>query len=162
MEDLLIKEVLTYFKNRNNRFKNSAGMELGLADGNVIWTYFSLINHNYGPNAVEISTEGDGVYEFISGFDLKKVEDIDRLDYNSSWIRYLNSAAEIGVTPWHIEATLNFRICNRKTMIFSRELHFYDEVYEHLTIPEDFEGYIASNENRLDLAAQNRYKMNRR
>lgn len=162
MEDLLMGEVVNYFNSRNNRFKNSAGMELGLVDGNVIWTYFSLINHDYGPNAICISTEGDGPYDFISGFNLKKAEDIDHLDYNSSWIRYLNRAAEISVTPWDLEATLNFRICNRKTMIFSRELHFYDEVYEHLTMPEDFEEYISSNENRLDLAAQNRYKMNRR
>ena len=162
MTNFLIEDILTYFESKNNRFKNSAGMELGLSDGNVIWTYFSLVNHDYGPNAVYISTEGDSVNEFISGFDLKKVKDIDRLDYNSSWIRYLNSGAEIGVTPWDLEATLNFRICNRKTMIFSRELHYYDEVYEHLTIPEDFEGYIVSNENRLYLAGQNRYKMNQR
>ena len=161
MTNFLIEDILTYFESKNNRFKNSAGMELGLSDGNVIWTYFSLVNHD-GLNAVYISTEGDSMNEFISGFDLKKVKDIDRLDYNSSWIRYLNSGAEIGVTPWDLEATINFRICNRKTMIFSRELHYYDKVYEHLTIPEDFEGYIVSNENRLHLAGQNRYKMNQR
>ena len=162
MTDFQNEDILSYFNSRNNRFKNSEGMELGLADGNVIWTFFSLINHDYGPNAFDISTEGDDVNEFISGFDLNKVEEIDRLDYNSSWIRYLNSGAVILVSPMDLEATLNFKICNRKTMIFSLELHYYDEVYEHLTMPKDFEGYISSNENRLHLAGQNRYKMNRR
>jgi hypothetical protein len=76
-------------------------------------------------------------------------------------MRYLNGDAEISVTPLELEATLNFKINKRKTIIFSLELFFYDEVYEHLTIPEDFERYISSHENRLALAAENRHKMNR-
>ena len=76
-------------------------------------------------------------------------------------MRYLNGGAEISVTPCELEATLNFKINKRKTMIFSLELYFYDEVYEHLTIPEDFERYISSHANRLALAGENRYKMNR-
>ena len=156
------EDILTYFKSRNNRFKNSVGMELGLADGNMLWTFFSLSNHDFGPNAIDISTEGDSADEFITGFRLKKIEDIDHLDYTSGWMRYLNGEAEIRVTPWELEATLNFKISKRKTIVFSLELHFYDEVYEQLTIPEDFERYISSHENRLALAGQNRYKMNRK
>ena len=65
------------------------------------------------------------------------------------------------VTPLELDATLRFKINKRKTMVFSLELYFYDEVYEQLAIPEDFERYISSHENRLALAGENRYKMNR-
>lgn len=155
------EDIITYFKNRNNRFRNSAGMELGKADGNVLWTFFSLSNHNYGPNAFDISTEGDTADEFIAGFKLSKIEDIDHLGYTESWMRYLNGEAEISVTPLELEATLRFKINKSKTIIYSLELYFYDEAYEQLTIPEDFEKYISSHENRLALAGENRYKMNR-
>jgi hypothetical protein len=155
-------DIITYFESRNNRFKNSAGMEFGKADGNMLWRFFSLSNHDHGPYAFDISTEGDTVDEFIAGFKLNKIEDIDQLGYNQSWMRYLNGGAEISVTPWELEATLNFKINKHKTLIFSLELYFYDEVYEHLSIPEDFERYISSHENRLALAGENRYKMNRK
>lgn len=156
------EDILTYFESRNNRFKNSGGMEFGLADGNMLWTFFSLSNHDHGPNAIDISTEGDSADEFITGFKLNKIEDIDHLGYTESWMRYLNGEAEISVTPLELEATLSFKISKRKTIIFSLELHFYDEVYEQLTILEDFERYISCHENRLGIAGQNRYKMNRK
>jgi hypothetical protein len=54
-------------------------MEFGKADGNVLWTFFSLSNHDYGPNAFDISTEGDAADEFIAGFKLNKIEDVDHL-----------------------------------------------------------------------------------
>ena len=162
MSNISQEEVLEYFKSRNNRFKNSKGMELGLTAGNEIWTDFSLCNHDYGPLAISIGTGEDIVAEFIEGFKLKTTETINDLDYTSAWMRYLNGNAEISVTPMELEATLTFRIINRKTIIYSLDLHFYDEVYEHLTLAEDFERYISSHENRLYLAGENRYKMNRK
>jgi len=73
----------------------------------------------------------DIVTEFIEGFKLKTTEAINDLDYTSAWMRYLNGDAEISVTPFELEATLTFRIIKRKTIIYSLDLHFYDEVYEH-------------------------------
>ena len=161
MEDIGNEDLITFFEKRNNRFQNSGGMEFGKADGNVLWTFLSLSNHKYGPNAFDISTEGDRADEFIAGFKLNKIEDIDHLGYTESWMRYLNGEAEICITPLELEATLKFKISKRKTIIFSLELHFYDEVYEQLTTPEDFERYISCHENRLALAGENRHKMNR-
>lgn len=45
-----------------------------------------------------------------------------------------------------------------KTLVFSLELHFYDEVNGHLTLPEDFADYFLKNETKLYVAAGNRYK----
>jgi hypothetical protein len=156
------EELINYFKNRNNRYKNPKGMELGLTAGNEYWTYFSLCDHNYGPLAISISTEEDDYNDFVEQFRLKSTADIDELGYSNSWMRYLNGNAEISVTPFELEATLSFRIIRRKTIIYSLDLHFYDEVYEQLTLAEDFERYISTHDNRLHLAEQNRYKMNRK
>lgn len=160
MSSIFNNKLLTYFKKRNNRFKNAKGMELGLSAGNELWTYFSLTNYDHGPLAISISTDGDSLTEFIEGFKVQELEDIDNLEYTNTWMRYLNGDAEISVTPMELEATLIFRIMKRKTAICSLDLHFYDEVYEHLTKPEDFEAYIHSHEKRLNLAAENRYRMN--
>lgn len=137
-------------------------MELGMADGNECWTYFSLCNHSYGPMAININTEADSPDHFIEKFKIMATKEIDALDYNNSWMRYLNGEAETGVSPYDLEAEFRFKIIGRKTIIFSIELHFYDEVYEQLTMPADFERYISEHDNLLNAAVQNRYKMNRR
>ena len=156
------QDIIDYFQNKASRFKNSAEMELGLTEVGDLWTAFYLCDHNYGPLAISIHTEADCPDEFIHQFRLKELEDIDHFNYTSSWMRYLNGGAEIHITPMELEATLVFIIVKRKTIICSLDLHFYDEVYEHLTMPEDFENYITSHENRLNAAQGNRYKMNRK
>lgn len=156
------QDIIEYFQKRASRFKNSAEMELGLTEAGELWTALYLCDYNDGPLAISIHTEGDSPDEFIQEFKLKVLADIDNLYYFSSWMRYLNGGAEIHITPMEIEATLVFKIVKRKTIICSLDLHFYDEVYEHLTMPEDFENYITSHENRLNAAQGNRYKLNRK
>jgi hypothetical protein len=155
------KDLLSYFAARHNRFTNKRGMLIGMGDAHEIWTHFNLCNYDRGPIAFDITTDYDSADEFISGFQIDSIERIDILDYNHSWARYLNGDATIGVTPMELEATLAFKIKKRKTIIFSLDLHFYDEVYEHLTLPEDFEQYISKYDKRLQAAIENRFKMNR-
>jgi hypothetical protein len=155
-------DLLTYFTSRKSRFTNSKGMELGLTAAGECWTYFVLFRSEQGPLAISISTEEDRPEEFIEGFRLTSLEDIQHLEYTHSWMRYLNGAAEITVTPLELDASLGFKIVKRKTIIFSLDLHFYDEVYEHLTMPEDFERYVSTHDNRLRAAEENRYRVNRK
>jgi len=156
------EDVLAYFTNRKNRFTNPNSMELGLTAGNEFWTYFVLCGQEQGPLAISIGTEEDRPEEFIAGFKLASFEDIQTLGYTNTWMRYLNGDAEITVTPLELDAPLGFKIVKRKTIIFSLDLHFYDEVYEHLTMPEDFESYISSHGKRLNAAGENRHKLNRK
>ena len=161
MNEISEKDLLSYFTTRGNRFLNSEGMQFGMGQVNDIWTEFNLCNYDHGPLAIDITTEYDEALEFIIGFQLTSLENIDKLGYNNSWMRYLNGNAMIHVTPFELEATLIFKIHKKKTIIFSLDLHFYDEVYEHLSLPEDFEEYIRKYERRLQAAVDNRYKVNR-
>jgi hypothetical protein len=151
-------EILEYFRKQDRKWINSNGMELGLSGKNEIWTNFSQVSSGDGPLALSISTEDCTINDFIEGFNLKSIRDIDTLAYGSSWIRYLNGNAEIHVTPFDLDATITFRIFRAKTIVYSVELHFYDEEYNHLTLEEDFAHYIGAKAKLLDSAMQNRYK----
>jgi hypothetical protein len=155
------EEVLKFFARNNNRFRNSEGMELGWSDEAGIWTYLTASNYGTSPLKVSISTEEDDIAAFINGFKLQKIEDIDRLSYTNSWMRYLNGYAEMIITPMELEADLSFKIYRWKTIIFSMDLHFYDEVNEHLTMPEDFVEYLTKNERKLQEVNNNRYRVRR-
>jgi len=151
-------EILEYFRKQDRKWINSNGMELGLSGKNEIWTNFSQVSSGDGPLALSISTEDCTINDFIEGFNLKSIRDIDKLAYGNSWMRYLNGNAEIHVTPYDLDATITFRIFRAKTIVYSMELHFYDEEYNHLTLKEDFAHYIEAKAKLLDLAEQNGYK----
>jgi hypothetical protein len=107
---------------------------------------------------MSITTLEESLDDFIEGFKIQKIEDIDQLGYTNSWMRYLNGHAEIDATPMELEATITFRLYKSRTLISSLELHFYDEASKHLTLPEDFLKYISQNERSLQTANEYRYK----
>ena len=78
------------------------------------------------------------------------------LGYYDAWMRYLNGFAEITFEYWEMEASFSCRIYKSWTIIYSLELHFYDEAYEPLTLTEDFKRYVASNLEKIQQARLNR------
>lgn len=114
------------------------------------------------PIEMSISTEEESLDDFIEGFKIQKIENINQLGYTNSWMRYLNGYAEISATPMELEATITFRLYKSRTLISSLDLHFYDERSKHLTLPEDFLKYISENERPLQAANENRYRVSRR
>ena len=137
-------------------------MQIGLSEQWGAWTFLEVTTHEEISLAVSIFTEEDSLQDFIVGFKIKGRRDIDRLDYNSLWMRYLNSAGTITINPIELETDISFRIIKSKTIIFSMDMHFYDEVYEHLTMPEDFKKYIADNDRMLFAASENRHYIGKR
>ena len=104
-------------------------------------------------------TEEDNLVEFIEGFRIKDMDDLEELGYNDIWIRYLNREADMEVIEWEIEETpINFRLHKMRTLVFCTASHYYDEVYKHLTLPEDFIHYFHENKNKLQVAFANRFK----
>lgn len=104
-------------------------------------------------------SEEESLYEFIEGYGIKNSEDFEELGYKDIWIRYLNREADMEVTQMEIEETpINFRLHQMKTLILCAALHYYDEVNEHLTLPEDFINYFFDNQDKLQVAIANRFK----
>lgn len=156
MELISKNEVYRFLDRRNNRFFNLKGVEIICLD-NSLYTYLSIHDH-YENFIISIGTEEESIEEFIEGFKIEALPQIDHLEYKHLWMRYLNSYADMHITPHELEATLTFRLHKGRTMVFSQELHFFDEVNQHLTLPEDFFRYISDNERKLNVASNNRYK----
>lgn len=158
------EELSAYFISNGSRFINSEGMEITWSEEWGVFTGLSFYRREKGsfheaPIEMSISTSEESLDDFIEGFKIQKIEDIDRLGYTNSWMRYLNGYAEISATPMELEATITFRLYKSRTLISSLDLHFYDETSKHLTLPEDFLKYFFENERRLEVANENRYKI---
>ena len=150
MDYLTENDLTLFFKNHNNRYINAAGMEIGWSERHGVWTHLIHQTYDQGPWEVIIDTEFDTLATFSSGFKVKSAQDIAGLNYTNSWMRYLNGDAEITIKPLELEIPISFKIQHPKTIIFSLEKHFYDEVDKHLTMPEDFEDYFFENEELLN------------
>jgi hypothetical protein len=162
MNYLSEKDMTTFFERNNNHYVNSVGMRIGFSEKSGVWTLLELASLEESEGSVSISTEEESLQEFIVDFKIETWRNIDQLDYNQSWIRYLDGDATITYTLPEFEADISFKIVKSKTIIFSMDLHFYDEMYEHLTIPEDFQRYISEHERRLRAAVDNRYRISKK
>lgn len=153
-----------YLTQRNNRLTTPFGLTIARNKDHGIWTssFFPDVipDTEIDEDSIQMSihTEGDSEFDFIHYFNIKKPDDITNLSYTHSWMRYLNSQAEIVLEVFILEADLHFRIINYKTIIFSSSLHFYDEVHEHLTLREDFERYVRDRERTLQIALGHSHK----
>lgn len=149
MDYLTEDDLHLFFQRHRNKYITASGMKIGWTEKDGIWTHLVHQTYEQGPWEVSIATEFDDPTTFATGFNLKSFQDLEKIDYTSSWIRYLNGAAEIIIMPIELEMAVSFRIYKYKTLIFCLEKHFYDEVNTHLTIPEDFEKYFDQNERLL-------------
>ena len=52
-------------------------------------------------------TKEDSLNEFIKGFKIKNMDDLENLGYNDIWIRYLNREADMEVTKLAIQGNDN-------------------------------------------------------
>ena len=150
----LLKE---YLSKKSKVFTTSHGLTLGqLEEGIYSRHKFSVEEIGFD---FELFTEPESLHEFIENYKLESLGKIDEMGYRDIWIRYLNRKAEMEVTQSELEeAPLTFRLYKGKTMIYSRVLHFYDEVNKHLTLPEDFFDYFLHNEKKLQVAVGNMYR----
>jgi len=159
-KDLLpARDLESFLTSNNDKFINANGMKIVNYQMKYgLCTSLIAVDFDKSPIKVEIITEGDGFQDFIEAFRIKNLNDIHQLNFNNSWMRYLNGSAQIIYSPMELEASIYFKIAKWKTMVYSLELHFYDEVYEHLTMPEDFYKYLDTHEKQIQVASLNRYK----
>lgn len=153
-------DLTAYFQQRGNRFSNANGMEFLLIEGSSMHNTTLVVDfYDDLPYEVSIYTTEETADQFIEGFQINNTDEIETLGYNNSWVRYLKGDAEIEINALELEAEFTFRIYKRRTTVSSLDLHFYDEVYKHLTKPEHFMEYLTANERRHQNACMNRYKL---
>ncbi|NHE58746.1 hypothetical protein [Cyclobacterium plantarum] len=154
---MTVEELAQYLSSKKPGFQTQNGLSIYLIDGSICSNYdFEIEELEFSFN---LFTEEESLHEFIEGFRIQNINDFEALGYNNSWIRYLNREADMEVTQMEFEeGPLCFRLHKMKTLVFSASLHFYDEVYDHLTLPEDFISYFFKNKSKIATAMANRYQ----
>jgi hypothetical protein len=158
MPYLSAEELGRYLTTKSPIFQTSKGLSI-YVNGNAISTQYKFEVEHDEDFSFCMFTEQDSHMEFIEGFRIKNMGDLEKLGYNNVWIRYLNRQAEMEVTKMeNEEIPISFRLYKMKTLVFCAAAHYYDEVYEHLTLPEDFIGYFQKSKKKLLVAMNNRFK----
>jgi len=157
MSYLSAEELAQYLASKSPIFQTLNGLAVYVNGDQISTEYkFKVEQEDF---SFCLFTEEDNLTEFIEGFRIKNIDDLEDLGYNDIWIRYLNREADMEVTEMEIEEIpISFRLHKMKTLVFCAAAHYYDEVYEHLTLPEDFIGYFHKNKNKLYVAFANRIK----
>lgn len=157
MSNISVEELAQYLSSKKSGYKTKNGLSIYLIDKSVYTVYDFVVEElEFSFNLI---SEEESLHEFIEGFKIKSIKNFEELGYKNSWIRYLNRKADMEVTQIELEeAILNFRLHGMKTMVLSASLHFYDEVYQHLTLPGDFISYFSKNKSKISTAMANRYK----
>lgn len=158
MTKISVEELAKYFVLKGKLLTTPGGLCIHLL-GEELFTQYCYPDSVSSDFEFTLFTESENLHEFIEGYKIKSIGDIENLDHRNIWIRYLNSEATMEVIQTETEeAPVNFRLHRLKTMIFSLDMHYYDEVINHLTLPEDFIEYFYENERNLRVAFDNRYK----
>lgn len=157
MPYISVEELAQYLSSKKPGFQTQNGLSIYLIDGSI------SSNYDFEMEELEFSfslfSEAESLHDFMEGFRVKNINDFEALGYNNSWIRYLNREADMEVCQMEFyEGPLCFRLHKMKTLVFAASLHFYDEVYEHMRMPEDFITYFLGNQAKLNVAIANRYK----
>ncbi|MEX2564674.1 MAG: hypothetical protein WD431_01875 [Cyclobacteriaceae bacterium] len=154
---MTVEELALYLSSQKPGFQTSGGLSIYYIDNAI------SSEHKFEVEELDFSfclfTEEESLHEFLEGYRIENFSDLEELGYKHIWMRYLNREADMEVTQMEFEeAPLIFRLHKMKTIVFSSALHFYDEVYRHLTIPEDFIHYFFDNQAKLSKAVANSYK----
>ncbi|WP_162415617.1 hypothetical protein [Cyclobacterium roseum] len=157
MSNISVEELAQYLSSKKPGFQTQNGLSIYLIDGAI------SSNYDFEMEELEFSfslfSEAESLHDFMEGFRVKNINDFEALGYNNSWIRYLNREADMEVCQMEFyEGPLCFRLHKMKTLVFAASLHFYDEVYELLTLPEDFVSYFSKNKSKIATAMANRYQ----
>lgn len=155
--------IQNFFKNKSYPYVNETGMlfyhnKEGLVQTECNWYGIGPVPFDVWEYDFRIIIESETPEEFTTHFALKQVSDIETLEPKQSWMLYLNGLAEMHVHPTVIEADFAFRIKGFQTMVQSLQLHFFDIVPEHLTVPEQFVEYFTENEKLISHFVAIRWK----
>jgi hypothetical protein len=155
---LLPKTVLLdLFEQRGRSIKFEGGLVLDLYKKDQVMAGLGLKvdNDHY---LVTLITDYLAADQFIAHYQLKSPEEIWQIDSGGLWLRYLSGNACVCMEIFELEAEICFRLVNGMTMVYCRELHYYDEIYATLSIVHQFEKYAEKNRNRLEFATERRWK----
>ena len=109
MSYLSAEELAQYLASKSPIFQTLNGLAVYVNGDQISTEYkFKVEQEDF---SFCLFTEEDNLTEFIEGFRIKNIDDLEDLGYNDIWIRYLNREADMEVTELEIEETpISFRL----------------------------------------------------
>jgi hypothetical protein len=149
--------LLGLFEERGRMMKFEGGLTLDLYKKELVMVSLDL-KANSDNYQMTLLTDYVAADEFINQYQLKRLDQIWQMDSGNIWMRYLAGQACVCMEIFELEAEICFRLVNGITIVYCRELHFYDEVYSTLSMVPQFEKYAVENRSKLDFAVERRWK----
>jgi len=149
--------LLDLFEQQGRSIKFQTGLALDLYKKDQVMAGLGL-KANDDWYQITLLTDYVAADQFITHYQLKSPEEIWQIDSGGLWLRYLSGNACVCMEIFELEAEICFRLVNGMTMVYSRDLHYYDEVYSTLSMVHQFEKYAEENRNRLESATERRWK----
>lgn len=144
-------EVINFFREQKGSFETRYGVRLKMSkDEDSFYTKHQMPELIGMSVNLRLVIDVDSVHSFIDGFKLQHIQDIDRISYNYLWMRYLNGGGVFYAKHHEMKYEIGFRLISYKTIVFCKELHFYDEVNKHLTMPDEVEEWMEKNKRLVE------------
>lgn len=147
--------LLDLFEQYGRSVKFQDGRSLDLYKNQVMISLELKVEDRY---KFSMLTDYVAVDPFIVQYQLKSLEEIHQINSGALWLTYLAGNACVCMELFELEAEFCFRLVNGITIVYSRELHYYDEVYKTLGTLNHFEKYAEENRSRLEFASERRWK----
>src|SRR5690554_2100940 len=109
MSNLSTEALAQYLASKSTILQTSNGLSIYVNGDHISTEYrFKVGQEDF---SFCLFTEEDNLAEFIKGFRINNIDDLEDLGYNDIWIRYLNRQADMEVTELEIEETpISFRL----------------------------------------------------
>lgn len=103
---------------------------------------------------IDLIVDFKNAEEFIDRASIMTVDDLYRMKYSIFWSQYMQGLGYISCMLQLLNnADLCFRIEKSLTIIYSTDVHYYDEVEKAMTLPEHFINYIETMWPQLETYA---------
>lgn len=146
-------ELKEYFEERDGFVRARNKIEMIMEDTGGVSLTLPINAGNRRKIIIELVAEFADVEQLIEKAEIKTIGDLHSIRNSVCWLRYVQGC---GYVSCMIEGLNNADICFRvpgmevrkgkpaMTMVYSMDMHYYNEVDKPLTLPEQFIEYIES------------------
>jgi hypothetical protein len=139
-------DIYSFFREQKGVFESRYGVVMKMSkDEDSLYTNYQMPVLSEMSINLRLTLDVDSVDSFIAGFKLQQIKDIDRISYEYMWMRYLNGGGAFYAEHRDLRCEIGFRLISYKTIAFCKEIHFYDEMNKHLTMPDEFDWWVVRN-----------------
>jgi hypothetical protein len=123
-------------------------------EGQTFYIAVGLVKGNEDGSDYMLYDKIFGADKFMEAYSIASLKDLESIERSKLWLRYFSEAAELIYTNKEGVA-IHFRKFRSQTMVFSRDLKYYNEVDRFLNMTEHFIEFIDENHEEWHVISLN-------